>query len=177
MVDGVETKRTLLKNEVTIPPVNEVIAVGTKKPYMSFPEGYYTTLAALIPALWIALIYNAKIGERSIPQFSDEFEKLLVPLIRLIGLIGLPIMELGVLLSLYDQQQHGWVEAQILLVIVISMIQIVGPPAWGVVETSWIPERHRRVARRVAQGVVVVMLVAYLPAIMSHLTPNMPASG
>jgi hypothetical protein len=143
---------------------------------MSFPEGYYTTLAALIPALWVALIYNARIGDNPLSQFSDEFEKFLMAFVRLIGLVGLPIMELGVLLSLYDQQQRGWVEAQILPIIIISMTQIVAPHVWGVIKTSYIPERHRRIARRVA-SCVLLGLVLYLPAIMSHLTPNIPASG
>lgn len=35
LVDGVETKRELVKNEVTAGPVNEVTAVGTKEPYVA----------------------------------------------------------------------------------------------------------------------------------------------
>ncbi|WP_433032820.1 hypothetical protein [Actinomycetospora sp. CA-053990] len=111
-------------------------------PPVVFPTAYYAALAALIPLVWITLVFEAKINQEPWPDHvrNDVHAVLVYLALQLIGLIGLPLMELGVLLTLRDQQPKWWVEQSVGRFLVVAVGQIVVPVIWRVVKQA-VPER------------------------------------
>lgn len=112
-------------------------------PPPAFPVAYYAALAALVPLVWITLVFQAKINQEPWPEYvrGDPMGAITYLAIQLIGLVGLPLMELGLLLTLRDQQPKWWVEESVGRFLVIGVGQIVVPVLWDVVKQA-VPERR-----------------------------------
>jgi len=129
-------------------------------PPSPFPGAYYQTLAALIPALWIALVFQAGIGKEPLP---DEVRRDPVGVawllwVRVVGLVGLPLAEVGVLVTLRTQQLRHWIDSEVVWVLVFAAGQVVAPVLWSAV-VDLIPTRSRTKVRTTA--LVVLMVVSF----------------
>lgn len=136
-------------------------------PPPTFPAAsYYQALASLIPLLWIVLVFQARINQDSTPHevSTDPVGVMWYLIVRLIGLIGLPWMEWGVLLVLRDGRPRGWLDGNLPIVLFASVAQIVAPVFWRVA-SEVLPERLRPPVRK---GALVVLAALTTLWALSH---------
>jgi hypothetical protein len=101
---------------------------------MQFPEAYYSTLAQVVPVLWIGLIIEFRIASRPFAkwpgrtvlispsgktaeadsgeqvEFHDPFSFIFGIVVRLVGVLGLPALGAAVLIGLRRQEVVPFVE-------------------------------------------------------------------
>lgn len=115
---------------------------------------YYTTLATVIPLLYVALALEGRLKTPIKDEHGDPFGTVSRAFARLSVLVVLPLLEVGLLVGIERSERLAVVDGNAPPALILVGLVLVCPPIWEQI-SEFVPEQRHDVVRRSLEGLVV----------------------